>query len=328
MVWGISAGHSSWEQPIHSRAVDSTTSVLNKRAFSIQPRGTLRVWPDATIRYCFENDQTKQQLLYHLEAARDLWYQAGLPEEKYKLTEVSDAVCRDDRANVLLIKYNDQGKLSATPALPPKDDSDPTYQGPTLHLSDKTDVGMLDVVANYAHEMGHVWGLLHEHQNPAFWEYPFSTQGMVNEFQFDCRNLKDYAEVAARLSPTDMEDACKYRSNAAEAKFSAAEFLPILGGGRSEGPGLSPDLMSIMLYPSGAGATGTASPGNDGRADVLLNKDGSKILPNVRPTLRDVEGIKKLYNTDWGTTNPVLLNKPANPKSNKFKDLFKKKKCL
>lgn len=38
-----------------------------------------------------------------------------------------------------------------------------------MNLSDRTDVGMLDVVANDAHELGHAWGLLHEHQNPAFW---------------------------------------------------------------------------------------------------------------------------------------------------------------
>lgn len=198
-----------------------------------------------------------------------------------------------------------------------------------MNLSDREDVGMLEVVANYAHEMGHVWGLLHEHQNPAFWAMPYSTSGVVNNFRFNCQNLKDYAAIAAKLNNADdLDAACRTRNAAADDKFSASEVLPILGGGLGESNLGEIDRQSIMLYPSGAGGTGPASPGNDGRAAVLLYADGSRIEPNLQPTRKDVDGILRLYNNDWGTTNPTLPNEPGNPKSNIFKKIFKKKKCL
>ncbi|KAI4250607.1 MAG: hypothetical protein L6R40_000207 [Gallowayella cf. fulva] len=196
-----------------------------------------------------------------------------------------------------------------------------------MTLSDSTNVGMLEVIANYAHEIGHAWGLLHEHQNPFFWAPPYSTQRMQSQWTFNCQNLKDYAQVAARLSPEDLTEACQLRTKAAAEQFSASEYLPVLGGGRGKGTG-PPDMTSIMLYPSGAGAVGAAAPGDDQRAAILLNQDGSRLPINLQPSARDIQGILKLYNTDGDTTNPTFLNEPSNPKSSKFKNLFKKKRCL
>ncbi len=331
LVWCTLGGHSSWERSTQLRTVDSSTSIstLKKRYFFVTVHEKQRVWPDGTIRYCFESPQTKEKVLYTLERARDLWYQEGLPEAQFKLIEVSDAECNNNRANVLLIKFNDQGRLSTTQGIPAVNANDPTDEGPTMNLGDRTDVGMLDVVANYAHELGHAWGLLHEHQNPAFWTSPYSSSGFGGGFHFDCRNLKDYAEVAGRLSSDDMDSACKFQKFAAAAKFSASEYLPILGAdGTGEGVLAEPDLKSLMIYPSGAGAVGPASPGNDGRADILLTSDGNKILPNLKPTTRDIQGLLKLYETAGDNTHPTLLNQPESSKSNKFKDLFKKKRCL
>ncbi|KAL8790426.1 MAG: hypothetical protein Q9213_000578 [Squamulea squamosa] len=307
---------------------DNETSTLEKRYFIIQPQGTYRVWPNAEIRYCFDSDQSKQRLLYNLQAAMARWYAAGLPEARFKLTEVSASECKNKRSEVLLISYNTEGVLSTTPGLPPLDANDPEYKGPTMTLSDSTSIGMLEIIANYAHELGHAWGLLHEHQDPTYWSMPYSTQGIGSQWTFQCQNLKDYAEVAARLSPDDMTEACQSRTKAAAEKFSASQYLPLLGGGRGEGVGSSPDMESIMLYPSGAGALGDASPGNDQRQAILLNNDGSRVPINLQPSRRDVEGILKLYNTDWGTTNPVLIDQPSSSKSARFKALFKRKKCL
>lgn len=299
----------------------------------MRAQGTYRTWPNGgEIKYCFEDEATKEKLLYNLEAARDRWYAAGLPEARgFKLTEVSQEECTSSRYNVLLIKYNDRGSLSTTPGLPPKDDGDPTTDGPTMELSDATNVGMLEVIANYAHELGHAWGLLHEHQNPQFWEAPYSSMGLSSRFRFNCQALKDYADAARRLTAQELQEACENRNRAHELKFSgAAEYVPQFSGvGEGQSSfGRDPDLQSIMIYPSGAGGIGPATQGNDQRQDVLLLSDGSRITPNLRPSTRDVDGLKRLYSTNWGTTDPVILSQPQNPKNNLFKRLFKKKKCL
>ncbi|KAI4137359.1 MAG: hypothetical protein LQ341_005178, partial [Variospora aurantia] len=51
------------------------------------------------------------------------------------------------------------------------------------------------------------------------------------------------------------------------------------------------------LYSGRPGATGSASPGNDGRMAIL------------HPTQRDVAGILKLYNTDWGDDKSDLAQR-------------------
>ena len=330
LVRCLHAGHSLWERSIRSGELPDTASVtLDKRYFIFEPKDTYRVWPNSEIRYCFENEATKEKLIYTLQYALSRWFENGLPAEHFKMTEVSDAECRDNRAEVLLIKYNDQGKLSTHVGIPPLNPKEKDYVGPIMNLSDREDVGMLDVVANYAHELGHAWGLLHEHQNPAWWGSPYNYGGFRQLFTFNCQNLKDYAEVAERLSPEEMEEACTSRNKAEKAKFTAVEYLPQLSGGRGEGPLAKLDKESIMLYPSGAGATGEASPGNDQRTAILLDaKDGTRLPINTKPSKRDIDGILKLYNTDWGTTNPTLLNQPGNSKSSRFRNLFKKNGCL
>lgn len=328
---GVEAGSRAWEGFGHVPGTGKAASSLRRRWVTINPSATLGLWPRGTIKYCFESDATKAKLLYHLQAGRDLWYQNGLREADFRLTEVSEAACQNDRANVLLIKHNDRGQLSATPGLPQLDANNPDDEGPVMNLSDRDDIGMLNIAANFAHELGHVWGLLHEHQNPAFWGIPYGAGQQL--FDFNCENLKDYAEKSAGLSAEDRVRLCQERAFAAEKKFSAAEYLPINNvrkPTRAVAKDSDIDLQSIMLYPSGAGGAGTAtSADNDQRAPILLlASDGSRLPINTRPSLKDVEAIQLLYSIDWPTTRPSLISEPSNPKRSKFSKLFKRSKCL
>ncbi|KAL8930238.1 MAG: hypothetical protein Q9208_000855 [Pyrenodesmia sp. 3 TL-2023] len=323
----VHAGHSSWEPSTRLNAAEEGVApILDKRYFIIEVTEKQRTWPNAEIKYCFQDAATKARLLSDLQMAKEKWYAAGLPH-RFKYTEVSQTELNNNRARVLLITYNNQNRLASTNGMRALDPADPGYRGPTMTLSDQEDMGMLDKAANYAHELGHAWGLLHEHQNPAWWGPPYATSGF-GEFTFNCQNLADYNDAAARLSPEDLAEACQDRNAAAAAKFSGAtEYLPIRFGGQGEsiGFGGDVDMESIMIYPSGAGGLGPASRNNDGRMPVLLRTDGSTIPRNLNPSTKDVEGILRLY-PEAPPPPGKLLNEPSNPKSNKFKNLFHRRK--
>jgi hypothetical protein len=332
--WCVNAGHASWERSRGIPIVNSTDSSINKRWLVIEPSPPrLRVWEDGNIRYCFENAVAVSKLLYHLGAARDRWYSQGLPEAKFKMTEVSPVECENDRANVLLIKYNNIGVLSTTPGVPALDPKFPKYKGPVMQLSDRTDVGMLDVEANFAHELGHAWGMLHEHQNPVFWSDPYNgAQSQI--FTFNCNALKDYQEVMARTpDANERRLLCIDRAFASEKQFSASEYLPNLG--RSRGPLIAiasdddVDWKSIMLYPSGAGGIGPASPENDQRAHVMVRaSDGLVIGRNLHPTTKDVNALMDLYARNAPAGRNPLPNEPEHPSYGTFLDVFRTETCL
>lgn len=54
-------------------------------------------------------------------------------------------------------------------------------------------------------------------------------------------------------------------------------------------------VLILSLDPSGAGARGDASPGNDNRAAILLQPDGSRIPINDHPSQKDIAALRKLY---------------------------------
>ena len=120
-----------------------------------------RQWPDGTIKYCFEAKEwserggitTKQILFADLEHARDRWYEAGLPADKFKWEEMDSDECKnaEKRSHFLLISFNIEGELKTTNG---KRTATKDNSGPTMLLSDSEEHGMLNIIANYAHEMG------------------------------------------------------------------------------------------------------------------------------------------------------------------------------
>lgn len=154
--------------------------------------------------------------------------------------------------------------------------------------------GMEDPVANYAHEIGHAFGLLHEHQRPDVWGPLYSGSGEVDEFVFNCENLADYATKVAPLSESSRNTVCTSRAAAAAVepvKFSALDILPILSGAiYNRG---TVDFSSIMMYPSIAGGIGAGA----NREVVYTRRDGTTIGYNSSPSQGDVANVSIFQNS-------------------------------
>jgi hypothetical protein len=308
----------------------------------------IQLWPAKTIKYCFENSNARSILFDDLMDAVQRWYASGLPEDQFKYQEVSASECTSNRANVLLIKYSapgtgpGQSSMATTPAKVPRG---PGVDGPTMVLTDDDTMGHLDKVANYAHELGHAWGLYHEHQNPYFWESAYGNEdgSRFGATNFNCQNLKDYADVQRKIQEkidnypnglgevvygSHFHDVCVKRSVAKEYKFSAYDYLPFplsecVPGTTSEN---EIDWESIMIYPSGAGGTGTAAAGGpDTRNPILLKPNGDRIDPVLYPSSEDIEGIERLYGKPE-VQDDNLLSDPKSKKNNRFRTVWNKVK--
>ncbi|KZL71574.1 hypothetical protein CI238_12142 [Colletotrichum incanum] len=371
--FGVQAGNPVWEStvklqaphPVEQLAVDvagyairdnaTHAQAMAKRYVAMRPQagpGKAKLWPDKTISYCYATEEARTILYDYLLAATREWQRKGLFRDVYKYSEVADpgASCtgNSQREKILVISYNNLGLLSTTLGQPSLDDNDEDYKGPNMALSERNDVGMLDVVSNIAHELGHAWGLTHEHQNPYFWAPPLGygsfANSPFNEDTFNCEALKDYEEIHRKVqvdAPSEVWLLCSNRRVASRHGFSAAEFLPILEDMQFEvtdhnaGYG-GVDWDSLMIYPSGAGGKGSAAPpaagqdqdANDHRENVLLRKDGQKIKAHFEPSDRDVQGIRKLYeDSSFPEGQPVLPNNPKSKWYSKLTGKFKKDKC-
>jgi hypothetical protein len=173
----------------------------------------------------------------------------------------------------------------------------------------------------------------HEHQNQRFWDENHSEAAgeFFGDNNWNCQNLKDYADVRAKLlqdwgpgeGEAKMRQACRNRRAAINLDFSAHDYLPIVDEQVLASTKKEPDWESIMIYPSGAGGVGSATNGNDQRSPILLKPDGSRIPINLKPSQRDVKGLTDLYGgalaAKW-----TLLGEKASTYKNKFTEIRKK----
>ncbi|KAI8207621.1 hypothetical protein K4K54_004855 [Colletotrichum sp. SAR 10_86] len=343
-------GHAVADESTHER-------LLQKRYVAINGNGDTQRWPDRTISYCFANKEARTKLHEGMLEATQRWRHAGLSELAFKYKQVAEpgrACTNHPQRSVILVVALAEG-FRAHQGIPNINANQENYQGPVMELSMRTDIGMLDWVGNIAHEIGHAWGLAHEHQNMNFWKrktaegdvengYGSGDGALFSAAQFDCTALQDYETIHEQVKKDKPEDVPKLCTNNRIAKahdFSAFQWLPdpsswLNRQSTGRASGVSIDWKSIMLYPSGAGGIGSASPPgggqpldtNDRRRSVLVRRDRSTFTGNREPSEDDVKGIESIYKDENFANGEAML--PSDKKHEhfaKFKTLAKKVKC-
>lgn len=254
---------------------------LQGRSISINPEyePSNKAWPLKTVTYCFKTKADEKALHGILTEGWGFWVK-GEADSKVKnglkIAPVdSDGTLCDKNVNALEISTNKNCVRSSTPGYIEKgaagrhnmkfDPSDKCPNGPTTMAM--------------AHELGHVFGLYHEHQRP----------DAAETVSFNCENLKDYAEALKKHGEPAMKILCTNGQSARNEDFSASEFIPFV---TSKIYVVSPsfDKESIMLYSSTAGAISAKKP-------VLTWKEGKdKTIPTPKKCSQgDMERIAALY---------------------------------
>ncbi|KAH6624062.1 hypothetical protein B0J18DRAFT_381969 [Chaetomium sp. MPI-SDFR-AT-0129] len=329
------------------------TAAVGKRSYVIntdRTEGDRMPWPNRKIRYCYENDEAQDALETILRAGLDIWRNVGLGSE-FTMVQIDRDECREKRWDTLMIYWSgDNGGMATFAGLPREDSPYRDTKNPEARarmiLTTSTSMGMLDQQKNFAHEIGHAWGLYHEHQNPAFWSKPSIVNGRggtvfgpENDGNWRCENLKDYEVKVHRglIVQNPGKPAgdrvtgdllCKDQVYASNSDFSAGDYLPMpkdVGSADTEGmDGESVDWGSIMIYPSGAGGRGEASPGNDQRLPILLDHNGDPIKISEGPTQRDIAAMHKLYGRSKSAVTKDLLQKAGGKVTEGFKKIYPK----
>ncbi|PYI10814.1 hypothetical protein BO78DRAFT_450607 [Aspergillus sclerotiicarbonarius CBS 121057] len=305
----VDAGHPDWE---HAR-------FSSPAWVSILPGFKNSLWPKSTIPLCYESDLTRKNLHDILWAAMRLWYAAGL-RENFRLLEISELSCTDNPFESLHVEET-LDVVSSDIGMPiismASDKDQPDVEPPTLKVFiDDDDLDW--TVRSVAHELGHAFGLVHEHQNPSFW-YPDGTDRLL---RFYCMHLHDFAEVTEGMSKEEIwgkTGVCRNIKTAQDIGFSAAEWLPeeapeILTPHPWWGYPALVDWDSIMLYKSFGDSI------DEDKIPVLTKPDGSTWDSNWQPSTLDVSGLKDLYKSPWANPKAPFWNDVRSP----YFSLFRK----
>ncbi|KAB8232264.1 uncharacterized protein BDW43DRAFT_312260 [Aspergillus alliaceus] len=316
----VSAGHPAWEADATTIAPDWIT---------IAPTAEFQTWPNTMIRFCFEDEESAKRLEEYIRAAMQLWYAAGLPEG-FKFKEVSKSACDRDPENHLLVSGSDN------------DGAFWTSIGHNFEGDDGRPVMVLNFQDNYmekykpamiAHEIGHAWGMEHQHQDPMLWRWPRRGQPDLSLVIFNCQNVEGYNELVKEYESPMMlyahDGPCRSSTAAHDKDFLAAEILPLETENYYTPHRMWPwdsdvDWKSIMIYESHSFG---AKDEHGYAKSTLLRRMGRQVIEEpMVVTQDDVEGLMTLYNPKWGSLRVDLHNENNSPWFEIFKE--KLKSCL
>ncbi|GKZ35252.1 hypothetical protein AbraIFM66950_005846 [Aspergillus brasiliensis] len=309
----VNAGHPEWE---HAR-------FILPEWISIKPvEPWSRLWPDKTVKLCYESEATWRRYHPYYHSAMRLWYANGLPED-FKVREVGRDACRNTPHEQLLIKdtpdmfATDVG-LTSMGYINGREYPNP--ERPRMYVSwyhKDTDKYRVSTIA---HELAHAFGMQHEHQNPYFW-----MDGGKQVFIFDCEALEEYDEWKEEMSDDEIwgsEGICTNFKEADHLGMASANYLPlpfdeIMSPVGTWATKASVDWDSIMLYGSYTGAKKDEE--GKGKEAVLLTADMNVYPEPEIPSADDVNGLKLLYNTVYGAPLRILFNDPRSPSFSTFR---------
>ncbi|EEP80033.1 predicted protein [Uncinocarpus reesii 1704] len=255
---------------------EAASASINEPA-EIMPRAgswTRRRWRNGLMKYCFDvqNPAKRKELEEIFDDGWAVWAEhQGFPLRRQKLANCPDTV--GERKDTLVVKLTDS---SPTTTVGNNGEAEMKFNV-DFKGADK------NIVHTMVHELGHAFGLIHEHQKP----------GAEKHITFKCENLADYDTIKKKY-PGSINSLCRNLNGAVSAEFTASNFIPYNGDYRSgvvleHGANIDAadyiDWRSIMIYGSDFGA----KRGLMGlKKKVITKTDGSEIKPNGDPSARDV----------------------------------------
>ncbi|KAI9045459.1 uncharacterized protein KD926_008886 [Aspergillus affinis] len=322
----VDAGHPLWE---------FSTKIKRAVPFDLNQEITT-TWPAGSVIYCWESQEARDLLRYHFLQALNLWYAAGLPEERFQFHEVPIEDCIRDRRNTLII-YHQPGSLEfSTTVGKYVGPNSELLPGPIAYFNDQRDpngkkIGTNTLPEKIAHEIGHIYGLYHEHQAPFFW------RGSP-VFKVNCQNIEGFDECTARLTFDQIwgeNGVCHNRHAALEADcVHIAQSLPINElyhyiphpeRGRDRAPQYEDvDWNSIMLYHSYVATKRDQAE----VTQITLRKvqggtNGMNFRINIKraPSQGDVQALIQLYDASAQRRLSRLYHDPRSEYHTAFQNL-------
>ncbi|WEW61177.1 hypothetical protein PRK78_006667 [Emydomyces testavorans] len=263
----------------HATSLRNVSAVLKPRSISAIPDFR---WPNGEVIYCFE--KTKGDALEKLfNAGWAIWERkAGFFIKRRKLASCDEE--RHIRGAVLhVLETNTSPSCTVGMRQKCQLKFNPNFKGASK-----------DLPVTMAHELGHAFGLFHEHQKP----------GAGKHIRFNCENLSDYDKIKKK-EPQQIGELCSERARGENAGFSASHLLPLVDMDarwyKLDDPGddNSPDYIdwkSIMIYGSKFGGKKVVTGFKWARQPVMTRSDGSLIEANTEPSDRDIRQLQWLYN--------------------------------